>query len=78
VPMDDLRRVLSERRPALLCSSAVMRSGAHDVHETARQLRAMAPRETTVVLGGAGIDADAAPVNGVRYVTHIDDVLTIA
>lgn len=75
VPLDDLRRVVAERRPALLCSSAVMRSGIADVHETAQQLRAMAPRETTVVLGGAGIDAQLEPIRGVRYATNIDDVL---
>jgi DNA-binding transcriptional MerR regulator/methylmalonyl-CoA mutase cobalamin-binding subunit len=76
VPFDDLRRVMADRKPALLCASIVLRADARAVHGTAEQLRAMAPRETSVVLGGAGIPADAEPVRGVRFAHTIGDVFS--
>jgi len=76
VPFEELRRVLSEVRPALLCTSTVLRADAGAVHRAAEMLRSVAPRETSVVIGGAGIPAEVEPVAGVRYARTIGDVLT--
>lgn len=76
VPMDDVRRVMAERRPAVLCSSVILRRDARAVHELAEAYRGMAPRETAVVMGGGGIPADTAPVPGVRFARRIGDMLT--
>jgi DNA-binding transcriptional MerR regulator/methylmalonyl-CoA mutase cobalamin-binding subunit len=76
VPFEDIRRVVEGRRPALLCTSIVLRANAHAVHEAAERLRAMAPRETAVVIGGAGIPPETEPVRGVRFAVSICDVFS--
>ncbi|HEX9937979.1 MAG TPA: MerR family transcriptional regulator [Longimicrobium sp.] len=76
VPFDDIRRVVGERKPALLCASMVLRTPAGAVHQAAERLRALAPRETGVVMGGAGIPPDTEPVRGVRFAPTICDVLS--
>ncbi len=76
VPLDDIRRVVGERKPALLCTSIVMRTPAAAVQHAAEQLRAMAPRETGVVMGGAGIPTETEPVRGVRFAHTIGDVFS--
>lgn len=76
VPWDDMRRVVAERRPALLCTSLVMRTSVVGVRESAERLRALAPRETSVVVGGAGIPAETEPVRGVRFAQTIGDVFS--
>lgn len=59
VPLDDLRRVLHQRRPALVCASLVSSRGPDAFRAFAEALRQVAPPETDVFLGGAGIPADA-------------------
>ncbi|HYH83152.1 MAG TPA: MerR family transcriptional regulator [Longimicrobium sp.] len=76
LPFDDIARVVGERKPALLCTSIVLRANAHAVHEAAERLRAMAPRETGVVIGGAGIPPETEPVRGVRFAHCIGDVFS--
>lgn len=60
VPLDDLRRVIQDRRPALLCTSVTSRMDPDTFREVAEELRGLAPRETSVVVGGAGVP----PLNG--------------
>jgi DNA-binding transcriptional MerR regulator/methylmalonyl-CoA mutase cobalamin-binding subunit len=74
-PLDDIRRVLAERRPALLCTSVVLRREAGAFRELARTLRGLAPNGTGVVIGGAGIPADVEPIAGVCYASRVADVL---
>ena len=55
IPLDDVRRVVRERRPSLLCTSTVMPLPGTDFRDLAHELRGLAPRETAVVIGGQGI-----------------------
>jgi DNA-binding transcriptional MerR regulator/methylmalonyl-CoA mutase cobalamin-binding subunit len=74
VPMDDIGRVVADRRPALLCTSVVVRQDPDSFRAFAERLRAAAPRGTAVVVGGAGVPAQAAPVDGVRFAGSIGDI----
>ena len=76
VPLEDIRRVLADRRPAMLVSSVVIRRDVAELQALAERLRGMAPRETAVVMGGAGIPAEAAPVPGVRYVRCVGEIFS--
>ncbi|HET6228955.1 MAG TPA: MerR family transcriptional regulator [Longimicrobiaceae bacterium] len=73
VPLGDLRAVLAARRPAVLCTSVVLGRPAAELTALLRDLRAAAPPETRVALGGAGVAAHfgASPVEGVSiYPTY--------
>jgi DNA-binding transcriptional MerR regulator/methylmalonyl-CoA mutase cobalamin-binding subunit len=70
VPFDDLRTTLAERAPSLLCTSVIRPITADRYAEVARRLRELAPRRTTVVIGGAGIPAGVSEVS-VRGVTAL-------
>jgi DNA-binding transcriptional MerR regulator len=74
-PLDEIRRVVGERRPALLCTSVVVRREAAAFHDFARALRGLAPSGTGVVIGGAGIPREAQPMAGVCYASRVADVL---
>ena len=76
VPVDELRRVVRDRRPALLCTSMVLRRDPRAFRETVEALRQIAPRDTSVVVGGAGIPEMAEPVPGVRYAHTLADIFT--
>jgi DNA-binding transcriptional MerR regulator len=76
VPYDELRRVVSDLRPALLCTSVVMRADRGTVQGAAEMLRSLSPRETAVVMGGGGIPAEVEPVRGVRFVHSIAEIFT--
>jgi len=71
VPLDDVARVVRERRPALLCTSLVMARAGCECAGLAQELRGMSPRETAVVMGGAGIARDTRPVDGVRFAQRV-------
>ncbi|HET7232020.1 MAG TPA: MerR family transcriptional regulator [Longimicrobium sp.] len=75
-PWDDIGRVVAERRPAVVCTSIVLRTPAAAVRQAAERLRQMAPPETLVVIGGAGIPPETEPVRGVRFAHAIGDVFT--
>ena len=75
VPMDELRRVLHDRRPALLCTSVVNPLAAERARRLAAELRTAAPRGTSVVIGGRGVPAGLAPPEGVRLATSMADLL---
>lgn len=77
VPLEEMRRVVRDRKPAMLCTSVVMRMDHDAFHEFAAALRSLAPRETAVVVGGAGVPA----VNGncpVRVAPTFGDILRAA
>jgi DNA-binding transcriptional MerR regulator/methylmalonyl-CoA mutase cobalamin-binding subunit len=76
VPLDDLGRVVAERRPALLCTSVVVRRGSADLRELAQRLRGLAPPNTAVVIGGAGVPDDAAPIPGVRFARCLGEIFS--
>ena len=56
LPFEDLEFVVRARRPALLCTSLILQREPAEYQQIARRLRALAPAETTVVIGGAGVD----------------------
>ena len=55
VPMDDLRRILHQRRPALFCTSVVNTMSVADFRALVAALREAAPPGTEVVVGGRGV-----------------------
>jgi len=76
VPLEETARVVRDRRPALLCTSVVLARPACDCAGLARELRALSPAETAVVMGGAGIPPDAHPVEGVRFAQRVAEMLS--
>ena len=76
VPLEETARVVRERKPALVCTSLVARRGAGECGARAAALRRAAPRETAVVIGGAGVAPDTRPVDGVRFVRCVAEMLT--
>jgi MerR family transcriptional regulator, light-induced transcriptional regulator len=78
VPLDDVRRIVRERRPQMLCTSAVMRLDADEFRALAAELRGMAPRDTAVVIGGAGIPPlEGRPVPGVRLAACTSEIFSV-
>ncbi len=77
VPLDELHRVLHARRPALFCTSVVNRMAAADFRALVRALRAAAPPETEVVIGGRGAPG-ALHVEGVRVARDFSQLLGTA
>ena len=55
LPIDELQGVLARRMPALVCTSVVRRRSRSDSVRLAAAFRAIAPRDTAVVIGGAGV-----------------------
>jgi DNA-binding transcriptional MerR regulator len=76
VPLEETARVVRERKPALVCTSLVVRRGAAECGELAAELRRAAPRETAVVIGGAGVAPDMQPVDGVRFARCVGEMFT--
>jgi DNA-binding transcriptional MerR regulator/methylmalonyl-CoA mutase cobalamin-binding subunit len=73
LPMDELQRVVQQRRPALLCTSVVNAMGTAEFRRLVRELRDMAPPETEIVIGGPGLP-DSTTVLGVDGV-HVAEEL---
>lgn len=76
VPLEETARVVRERKPALVCTSLVLRRGADECAELAAGLRRAAPRDTAVVIGGAGVAPETQPVDGVRFASCVGEMLT--
>jgi DNA-binding transcriptional MerR regulator len=76
VPLEETARVVSERRSALVCTSLVLRRGPGECAEIAAELRRTVPRETAVVVGGAGVAPETHPVDGVRFARSVGEMLT--
>ena len=73
LPMDELRRVVQHRRPALLCTSVVNAMGTAEFRRLVRELREMTPPETEIVIGGPGLP-DSTLVAGIEGVHVADDL----
>lgn len=74
VPLEETARVLKARKPALVCTSLVLRRGAGECSEIAAALRGIAPRDTAVVIGGAGVAPETQPVDGVRFAHAVGEM----
>ena len=78
LPFDEIRRVVRERKPALLCTSVVRRMDRRDFAAITAELRELAPRGTQVVVGGAGVpdyEPGLAPA-GVRVVRYFSELFS--
>jgi DNA-binding transcriptional MerR regulator/methylmalonyl-CoA mutase cobalamin-binding subunit len=78
VPVEDLRRILQQRRPALFCTSVVNTMGVADFRMLARALREAAPAETEVVIGGPGVPPPFASADGVRLTDDLSELVKAA
>jgi DNA-binding transcriptional MerR regulator len=77
MPLEDIRRVARARRPAMLCVSVINRHGMDDFRDLAAELRALAPRETAVVIGGGGVpQLNGSTPAGVRLASSMSDLFT--
>jgi DNA-binding transcriptional MerR regulator/methylmalonyl-CoA mutase cobalamin-binding subunit len=76
VPLDETARVVRERRPALLCTSLVVARAGCECAGLVQELRGMAPRETAVVVGGAGLAPDTRPIPGVRFAQRVAEMFS--
>ena len=76
VPLEETARVARERGSALVCTSLVLRRGAGECAALAAELRRLVPRETAVVVGGAGVAPETEPVEGVRFVRCVGEMFT--
>lgn len=79
VPDADLRAVLRARRPAMLCTSVSRSHSAEAALAAGRAVRALAPPETRVVLGGRGLPGslrgEVEP--GLNFTQAVGDVLQL-
>jgi DNA-binding transcriptional MerR regulator/methylmalonyl-CoA mutase cobalamin-binding subunit len=75
VPVDEIRRILHQRQPAMFCTSIVNNMGIADFRALMRSLRDAAPEGTEVVVGGPGVPAPFASAEGVRLT---DDLAELA
>ncbi len=78
VPMDDLRRILHQRRPALFCTSLVNAMSIGDFRALAHALREAAPPETEVVVGGPGVPMPYVGAEGVRVAEDLSELARVA
>lgn len=77
VPLDEIRRVLHARKPALFCTSLVNRVAAGEFRQLMRALREATPAQTEVVVGGRGAPGPVAD-RGVRVVEDLVQVVPAA
>ncbi|MBW3570365.1 MAG: MerR family transcriptional regulator [Gemmatimonadetes bacterium] len=78
VPIEEIRRILRQRRPALFCTSVVNTMGIADFRDLARALREAAPAETEVVIGGGGVPGPFASAEGVRLTEDLAELAHVA
>jgi len=71
VPLEELRRILQQRRPGMLCTFLANDVPPADFRRLTRQLREAAPVETEVVIGGPGVPRPFGGETGVRYAADL-------
>lgn len=74
VPMEEIRRILQQRRPALFCTSIVNAVGVADFRSLAHALREAAPECTEIVIGGPGVPGPFASAEGVRLTDDLSEL----
>jgi methanogenic corrinoid protein MtbC1 len=79
IPVEELRRILRQRRPAMFCTALVGKISAADFRRLARELRDAAPPETEVVIGGPGVPPPFGGAElGVRYADDLSALVSVA
>ena len=74
VPTTDLRALLAERSPALLCLSVVLDRPGHQLLELARQLSEAAP-QTILIFGGPAVaDLEDQSTEQIWFATSLDPI----
>ena len=74
VPLQEIGRILHQRRPALFCTSIVNAMGVADFRALMHSLRDAAPEETEVVVGGPGVPGPFASAEGVRLTDDLREL----
>lgn len=77
IPVDELRRILHQRRPALFCTSVVNSMSVVDFRRLSRDLRDAAPADTEVVIGGPGVPPPFASEPGIRFASDLSDLVRV-
>ena len=78
VPIEDVHRILHQRRPALFCTSVVNAVSIVEFRRLSRELRAAAPEDTEVVIGGPGVPPPFASEPGVRCAEDLSELVRVA
>ncbi len=79
VPFDELKRILECVKPALLCTSVLRPMRNEEFRRLAREVRALAPEGTEVVVGGGGVPpGNEKAVPGVRLVDSFSEIFAPA
>ena len=77
IPVEELRRILQQRRPAMFCTSVVNSLSVADFRRLTRELRDAAPAETEVVVGGPGVPPPFGHDAGVRFADDLSDLVRV-
>jgi MerR family transcriptional regulator, light-induced transcriptional regulator len=77
LPFDDIGTVIRRREPALLCTAMIRHRSTDECSEIIRQLRALSPNGTRIVIGGGGIPDEAAGSvgEGIHLVPDLEEML---
>lgn len=78
IPVEEVRRILQQRRPAMFCTSVVNAMSVADFRRLSRELRDAAPADTDVVIGGPGVPPPFASEPGVRCAEDLSDLVRVA
>lgn len=79
VPAPELAPVLCEHQPALLCTSLLRTATEQQCLDLARSLRAVAPPQTRVVVGGSGVPHEVvgSPAEGLHLVRSAEEMFDL-
>jgi MerR family transcriptional regulator, light-induced transcriptional regulator len=78
IPVEELRRILQQRRPAMFCTSVINPMSLGDFRRLTRELREAAPADTEVVIGGPGVPPPHGHEYGVRYADDLSALVGVA
>ena len=78
IPVEEVRRILQQRRPAMFCTSVVNTMSLADYRRLSRELREAAPADTEVVIGGPGVPSPYATESGVRSAEDLSELVRVA
>jgi MerR family transcriptional regulator, light-induced transcriptional regulator len=75
LPVEQLEPIARQRRPALVCTSLICARSSADCRALAREIRAVCPPETRVVVGESRAADELPPaVDGVLFLRELSDL----
>lgn len=78
IPVEEVRRILHQRRPAMFCTSVVNAMSIAEFRALSRELREAAPADTEVVIGGPGVPPPFSVEPGVRCAEDLSELVRVA